>query len=182
MGRDKAFVTIDGRSMLELVTAALGDVVDRVLIVGRTDLGTGFAGLPDPVAGRVGPLAGLSSALGEATRGGEEAVVLVAVDQPFVRRPTLRRLVDRFDGPAVVPVSGGVRQVTCAVYPSGWHGEALSELESGGSIQSLLDRLAHETVGADVWARWGEDGRSWFSVDDEATLATGIERYGSGIE
>ncbi len=182
MGVDKATVEIHGRSMLKIVTAALGEATNRVVVAGRPTSLSGIAGLSDPIAGRIGPLAGLSAALKEAADSHAEAVILVAVDQPFVRPETLRRLIEGYDGAAVVPVAEGVRQVTCSLYPAGWQAEAMAELEAGGSIQSLVDRMPHTEVSPAQWAAWGEDGRSWFSVDDVESLALGIDRYGSGLE
>lgn len=182
MGVDKATVLVGGRSMVELATRALDAVADRVVIAGRSTSMNGFVGVPDPVPGRLGPLAGLAAALSEAGDCGAEAVVVVAVDQPFVRAETLARLIERCAGQAVVPSVDGVRQVTCAVYPTSWRSEALKELETGGSIQSLLDRMPHAAVPPVEWAAWGEDGRSWFSVDDADALAAGLERFGSVLE
>jgi molybdopterin-guanine dinucleotide biosynthesis protein A len=182
MGIDKATVEIGGRSMLDRVATSLGAVSDRLVVAGRSGPVAGLAGLPDPEPARAGPLAGLAAGLGEANAVGAEAVTLVAVDQPFVRSETLTRLLHCYAGQAVVPVADGVRQVTCAVYPGNWEDDARAELAAGGSIQSLLDRMPHTGVQPDEWAAWGEDGRSWFSVDDAAALDTALHRYGSGLE
>lgn len=182
MGADKALVEVAGRPMVAWVSEALGAVTDRVIIAGRSQSLLGLDALPDPVEGPVGPLAGLVSALGEATATGADAVVLVAVDQPFVRSTTLARLLAGSHGGAVVPEADGARQVTCAVYPATWEAEAEAELAAGGSIQSLLDRLEHVLVLPDQWTAWGEDGASWFSVDDAGALAVGMARFGSVLE
>ncbi len=182
MGADKALVEVAGRPMVAWVSAALGEVADRVVVAGRTHPVLGVDPLPDPVEGPVGPLAGLAGALGEAAAIGADAVVVVAVDQPFARRETLARLVASSEGRAVVPQAEGVRQVTCAVYPADWHAETLIELEAGGSIQTLLDRLEHVLVLPDEWQAWGEDGASWFSVDNADDLEDGLARFGSALE
>lgn len=181
MGTDKALVEVAGRPMVEWVAEAVAAVTDRVVIAGRSGL-EGFDAIPDPVEGPVGPLAGLVAALAEAASDGTGSVLAVAVDQPFVRPVTLGKLVGLFEGEAVVPEANGIRQVTCAVYPASWHAEALAELEAGGSIQSLLDRMNPRLVAADEWMEWGEDGASWFSVDDAGALASGLERFGSILE
>ena len=182
MGVDKATVEIEGRSMLDRVAASLELVADRLVVAGRSSPVSGLPGLPDPSPGRAGPLAGLAAALQEANRLGAEAVMLIAVDQPFVRPETLGRLINGYAGQAVVPIADGVRQVTCAVYPADWETEAMTEVETGGSIQSLLDRMPCTEVLSDEWIGWGEDGRSWFSVDDSAALAVALGRYGSALE
>ncbi len=168
MGRDKAQVEVDGIPMAQRVATALYQVTPDVVCVGRDRGLAGLRCIPDRLPGPRGPLAGLVTAL--ASAGGP--VVLVAVDQPLVRPATLRELVALASpGRAAVPVAGGARQVTCAVYPAGWAAEAAAEDDAGGSIQSLLDRLGAREVPEDVWASWGEDGRSWFSVDAPEDVA-----------
>jgi len=68
--------------------------------------------------------------------------------------------------------------VTCAVYPSGLADDAQAEAERGGSVQSLLDGIQFDAVEQGDWATWGEDGRSWFSVDDPGSARRGLERFG----
>lgn len=174
MGRDKALVEVGGVPMVERVAAALRAVAGEVIVVGRTQPVAGLPALPDTVSGPRGPLAGLVAALAAA---GGRPVVLVAVDQPLVVAATLANLAALAESVrAVVPMAGGARQVTCAVYPPAWAGEAAAELTDGGSIQSLLDRLPHVTVDEAVWRAWGEDGRSWMSVDtiDDVSRAEAV--------
>jgi molybdopterin-guanine dinucleotide biosynthesis protein A len=184
MGRDKALVEIAGETMVERVAAALGPITDILLVAGRDGTLGGLEAIPDQVEGAAGPLAGVAAAMGAALAGGGPlAVVLaVAVDHPFVRQETLQQLVFQFEGRAVVPIDNDVRQVTCAVYPASWAAATRHELEAEGSLQSLLDRMPHRLVTPDEWAGWGEDGRSWFSVDDEPSLADGLARFGSVFE
>ena len=184
MGRDKALVEIAGEPMVGWVAAALQPVSDAVVVAGRSGSLDGVAAISDPVPGPVGPLAGVKSAMARAlSEGGPLSVVVaVAVDHPFVRRETLQQLVFQFEGKAVVPVDDEIRQVTCAVYPAAWAAAAGTELDGGGSLQSLLDRMPHRLVRPEEWGPWGEDGRSWFSVDDELALAEGLDRFGSALE
>jgi hypothetical protein len=55
---------------------------------------------------------------------------------------------------------------------------AASELEGGGSIQSLLDMSGFRPVVEEEWRGWGEDGRSWFSIDEPANIEEGLSRFG----
>ena len=175
MGADKALVPVGGSPMIEWVAAALNAVVDEVVIVGRNDPLAGIPAVPDLRPGPRGPLAGLVAALHHAAG---RSVLLVAVDHPLVRPATVQGLLDLLDRDAVVPVDGGVRQSTCAAYPATWVATADREDRSGGSIQSLLDRLPHCEVGPEEWAAWGEDGRSWHSVDTPEAAAAVLDRYG----
>ncbi|MFO7291922.1 MAG: molybdenum cofactor guanylyltransferase [Actinomycetes bacterium] len=173
MGSDKAGHVVAGRPMIEWVGAALDAVSDRVVVAGRDDPVAGYAPIPDPGPSHRGPLAGVVAAL-EAFG---DAVVVVATDQPWVRAETLRGLIERMGDLPVVPVDGGIRQTTCAVYPPTVAAAARTELEEGGSLQSLLDVVAFQQV-VD-WRAWGEDGRSWYSVDTPEDAAEGLARFGA---
>ncbi len=163
MGRDKALVPVAGVPMLERVAAALDAAGLEHVVVGRTD------GVPDDRPAHRGPIAGIATGLRIA---GGRAVLAVAVDQPLVRSATLTRLTALGEpGRAVVPIDGGARQVTCALYPAAWADAAATEDEAGGSIQSLLDRLRFRPVLAPEWRAWGETGASWRSIDTPEDVA-----------
>jgi molybdopterin-guanine dinucleotide biosynthesis protein A len=165
MGSAKAGVSVGGATMLDLVTAALEGF--DVAIVG----GDG----PDRVSDLpgTGPLRGIAAAL----RADADAVFVTAVDQPWLRPATVARLCDRFAGTPVVPRHDGVPQVTCAVYPTGLAERAAALALEGAPIKALLEVDDHVLV--EDWHEWGEDGRSWFSVDTPRDLAIGLERYGT---
>jgi molybdenum cofactor guanylyltransferase len=176
MGEDKARVTVGSATMIEHVVHALRRVSDAVVVSGRTEADAGAAPLPDreaPTADRwPGWPPPLDSTLGS-------VLVVVAVDQPWVRAETLAHLL-AIDGPLpVVPVDQGIRQTTCAAYPSDALDDIDAELLGGGSIQSLLDRVAFRPVVHDEWSTWDEDGRSWFSADSVTDIEEGLRRFGS---
>lgn len=176
MGRDKALVEVAGRPMVEWVAEAVQAVATEVVVVGRNGTLAGIRCVPDDRPARRGPLAGLATALQLVD---DRPVVVVAVDQPWVRAETLRGLLG-MAGPlhAVIPSDDGVRQVTCAVYPGSWAGRVASEDAADGTVQTLLDDLPYRSVEKAEWQSWGEDGRSWFSVDSKEDLRQGLERYG----
>lgn len=174
MGSDKSMVRIGERTMLDRVAGAISAVADQVVVVGSAH--PGFECWPDEIDAN-GPLAGIATAL---DRSIHSRIVAVAVDNAFVSPHTLERLVAIDAGLPVVPVDDhGVRQVTCAVYPRDLAPVALEEAAAGGSIQSLLDRASFIPVTPDQWAAWGEDGRSWFSVDSPESIQAGIDKYGA---
>ncbi len=173
MGIDKAVVDVAGRPMIEWVADALMAVCDSVIVAGRDGLLSGLQCFPDGRPSVRGPLAGLATGL---ALGGDRVLVL-GVDQPFVEVRTLERLLALPGSMPVVPIDEQ-RQVTCAVYPAALLPEAERETKVGGSIQSLLDRVRHRSVIREEWTDWGEDGRSWFSVDTPEDLAVGLARWG----
>lgn len=173
MGRDKADVEIAGVTLLDRVAAALGSAAEQIVVLGRRR--PGWTCWPDDAPGS-GPLSGIATAL---RRMGSGRALFLAVDQPFARPETLRALAGFASELPVVPVDRkGVRQVTCAVYPASVAGAAWEEAEAGGSLQSLLDRVAFEPVTHATWEGWGEDGRSWYSVDTPEDLGDGLRRFG----
>lgn len=178
MGIDKATVELAGRPMLEWVGAALRAVTDRIVVAGpeRPGLTDEMEVIDDAGRPHRGPLAGVASVLRSADPG--DVVVVVGVDQPWVRRGTIEAIVARVVDRAVVPVPDGIRQTTCAAYPADLSEIASAELDAGGSLQSMLDRAAFDPVPDTELAAIGEDGRSWFSVDTAEDLARGIDRYG----
>ena len=176
MGRDKALAEIGGRPMVDWLIAAVRAVTTDVLIVGRSGILAGFECVPDDRPARRGPLAGLATALRLAD---DRPGVMVAVDQPWVRAETLQSLLE-LAGPlhAVVPIAEKTRQVTCAVYPGSWANRVAAQDEADGTVQTLLDALPYRPVEEAEWRSWGEDGRSWFSVDTETSLREGMEFFG----
>jgi molybdopterin-guanine dinucleotide biosynthesis protein A len=174
MGFDKAMARIGESTMLELVVQAAGQVGD-VVVVGRPDAPGGAPAVPDRRNNARGPLAGLDTVLHRAS---QRPTVLVAVDHPFVRPRTLRALLE-LEGDAVVPVDAGWQQVTCAVYRPGFLRSATAVLERGDrSIITALDGANTRLVQEPEWRAWGEDGRSWFSVDSLDRLEEGLRRFG----
>jgi molybdopterin-guanine dinucleotide biosynthesis protein A len=172
MGSDKASIEIGGITLLSRVAGAVGQVASSVVVLGGQR--EGFESWPDatPIPG---PLAGVATAL---SRMSEDRVLVVAVDNAFVDAGTLTHLAEIESDLPVVPVDHeGVRQVTCAVYPKGISELAMEEAAAGGSVQTLLDRVSFLPVTPEVWETWGEDGRSWFSVDTPEDIAVGLERF-----
>lgn len=173
MGRDKAKTILEGRTLLDWVHTALSQVVSEVVVAGR-QTAEGVRSIPDTLPGGRGPSAGIITGLTE-SKG--RSILVVAVDQPWVRPSTLAALLEVRPRPAT-PLDGHF-QVTCATYPT----RSLSILEeaarSEGSLQTIIPRLGGTAIPPGQWRAWGEDGRSWFSVDTPEDLAEGLRRYGS---
>lgn len=167
MGEPKAGFMLAGRPMADWVTDALASVCDAIVVAGPS-----WRGLPtvQDEPGVAGPLAGILGAV----RYAPGPVLVVAVDQPWVRTETLLELRRLHDGDQpLVPIDAGTAQVTCAVFTP-----ALLAAEPRQSVQAALDAVVHQPVARDVWHTWGEDGRSWFSVDEAADAVRGIDRFG----
>lgn len=178
MGTDKARVEVAGRPMLDWVVDAVGAVTDEVVVSGESR--PHWAGhvrfVEDRGEPKRGPLAGIVAVMDQVDPDG--LLLVVGVDQPWVRPATLRAIAGRFIELPVVPVPDGVRQTTCAAYPANDVLVATRELNAGGSIQSMLDRTAFDPFTEADIESCGEDGRSWFSVNTLDDLGEGLDRYG----
>ena len=180
MGENKALVEITGRPMGTWVSQAVAAALPadaRSVTLGGAPL-KGLPHVQDHPG--VGPLSGFAAIadfcdLSSVT---PNAVLLVAVDHPWTRPDTLQALIARFRGRTVVPTHHRIRQVTCAVYPMSFVAAASQGATVGKGFQELLDEMDVDEVSSDIWTGWGEDGRSWFSVDEPQDIARGLARYG----
>lgn len=172
MGSDKALVEVGGRPMAGWVADAMAGF-DRVVMVGRHRGVAGLEAIPDLQPGPAGPLNGLQTAL-DVFRC---PVVAVAVDQPLVRSETLDRLAEQAANNQTVVCVDQRPQVTCAAYSPDCLDEATRILRSGGSIQQMLGSVPWTRVDREVWSSWGEDGRSWFSMDSQDAIVAAERRF-----
>jgi molybdopterin-guanine dinucleotide biosynthesis protein A len=168
MGVDKAVLEIGGRPMIGHVLDALADAGLPAIVAGPPRPGIEARFVADP-PGRTGPVAGLAAI---AAAFPAAIVALVGCDQPFLRPTTILRLLE-VEGEIVVPVNHR-RQPLCAVYAPSVAGlvDAVSREDDGAPpLARLLDRAGTVEVHPTKWRSWGEDGRSWLSIDDPRTLA-----------
>jgi molybdopterin-guanine dinucleotide biosynthesis protein A len=116
MGRDKAWLTLDGRSFVERIGEALSRVAERVNLVGAKNVSSFLItrNVPD-VYESWGALGGLHAALSACSA---DWALVVACDLPFVTAELLARLRSlREDREAVVPLQAdGHLQPLCALY------------------------------------------------------------------
>lgn len=172
MGTDKALFELHGRPMAGWVADAMTGF-DQVVIVGRRGGIAGLEAVPDLHPRAAGPLSGLQTALTVF----RSPVVVVAVDQPLVRPVTLARLAELAAGNETAICVDGRPQVTCAAYATTCLEEANRQLRTGGSIQHMLKSVPWTRVRREVWSMWGEDGRSWFSMDTPDALIAAEQRF-----
>lgn len=142
MGRDKAFLELDGqvliRRMLELARA----VAPGTRIVGNVEKFRAYAEVVDDEFPGCGPLAGIQAALRASE---EELNLIVAVDMPFVAVEFLQYLVQQAaasDALVTVPRAEGRWQPLCAVYRRAFADIAEQSLREGKyKIDPLFRRV-----------------------------------------
>src|SRR5690349_8915910 len=154
MGRDKAWLELDGVAMIERVIAALRPVTGRVTIIANRPEYTrlNLAVIADIHKG-VGPLEAIRTALANAR---QSRVVLVGCDLPFVTPELFTRLLELAgDAQAVVPMDGeGRLEPLCAVYSTAAL-TAVTELIMAGErkVSGLFDRVPTRYVAFTELAR-----------------------------
>ena len=142
MGKDKAWLEIDGRPMIQRVIEELLRVTPTVSVIanGPEYERLGWPVLPDLNAG-IGPLEAIRVAL-EASL--TPRVLLVACDLPFVTAELLEFLLDRVEGyQATAPMSpDGRLEPLCAIYSTDTL-EHVTELIRSGErkVSRLFDRV-----------------------------------------
>lgn len=139
MGADKAFVRLEGRSLLVRALELARSVTSDVRIVGDPAKFAVFAPVVEDVFRGCGPLGGIHAALRASSA---ELNLMLAVDVPFVSREFLEYLIERAHRArtaqaTVARVAGGL-QPLCAVYRREFADVAEAALQAG---QYKIDAL-----------------------------------------
>jgi molybdopterin-guanine dinucleotide biosynthesis protein A len=182
MGRDKAGVRLDGRTLLERAITCVREAGGEPLIIGPPRPASDMLGArqsdesegaPDADPGQ-GPLPALRHGL--AICPGPFAVVL-ACDLPLVPAALLRLLageIDRFD--AVVPRARGELQVLAAAYGRACLEAIDLQLASGArAVHGFLDRVRLRVLEPESLRPFGGE-EIFLNVNRPEDLALALER------
>lgn len=140
MGRDKATLVLDGKTLLERVTATMQQIFPKVIVsVRQLRSGVDAPQVCDELPGN-GPLAGLISGLAQADT---PWVFAVACDMPFVTQAVVERLAAFRSGhQAVVPMVGGHPQPLAAFYATSTLDAMRASFATGDkSMRRVLDKF-----------------------------------------
>lgn len=148
MGRDKAFVAYEGRTLLARALEVARSLTANVKIVGSAEKFAAFAPVIEDVFLECGPLAGIHAGLQASSC---ELNLMLAVDTPFLPPAFLQYLASRAqESPhavVTVPVAGGRRQPLCAIYRREFAATAERALQSGRNrIDVLFDEVLTRVV------------------------------------
>lgn len=116
MGRDKALIEIDGRSLLDRALDTLEPLVDDLLVIGDP-IKYGHVGpfvIGDDIPGK-GPIGGIVTAMRYASN---DNLLVLACDMPYIDRKLLELLKKELGNftDAVVPRHGDRVEPLCAAY------------------------------------------------------------------
>ncbi len=139
MGKDKAFIEWDGRSLLAQALDSARSVTSEVRIVGSRQKFAEFAPVVEDIFRDRGPLGGIHAAL---LASKTELNLMLAVDTPFVSAEFLDYLITQaraaLDAAVVVPRTCGRSQPLCAIYRHKFAVAAENALRTG---LNRIDRL-----------------------------------------
>ena len=173
MGTDKAALLWQGHTWLERARRAAGEATgaEAMVVGGRGDEPWR---VPDLLPGQ-GPLAALVAAWYHSRAAW---VLLCACDMPLLDGPALAVLLEHVsdggEAAAVIPVIGGRRQYTCAVYARSALASAVAALGAGTrGLRAWIDTQVVREVGEDAWRARGIDpNRTFADFDDPGALET----------
>ncbi|MGD1023593.1 MAG: molybdenum cofactor guanylyltransferase [Candidatus Sulfotelmatobacter sp.] len=139
MGRDKAFVEFEGRTLLGRTLELARSVRLDVRIVGDHEKFASLAPVAEDIFRDRGPLGGIHAALRASQT---ELNLMLAVDMPFVAAAFLNYLIGQArsapQATVVVPRTGGRWQPLCAVYRREFADTAETALLAGQNKIDLL--------------------------------------------
>src|SRR6266436_2942208 len=119
-GKDKAFLVLDGKTLVEHLIRTVKSIADDVLIVGPKEKFSAYGRVVEDIYRDCGPLGGLHAAL---NRSRTELNVVVPVDTPFLDTAFLAYIVDearKNTAMVTVPKLNDGLQPLCAVYRRGF--------------------------------------------------------------
>ena len=152
-GGDKGFKCVDGQLIIERVIACVAPQVDKLVINANGDASRfdhlGFPVISDPVAGHVGPLAGILAGM-QALKA-YDYILSVPTDTPFLPHDLVERLmapIKEGTGEIVIARSGGFDHPVVGIWPTSLSGaleRALVE-EDVRKMKKWIARYRYQTV------------------------------------
>jgi molybdenum cofactor guanylyltransferase len=176
MGTDKAFVLLDGRTLLARMLDVARSLTPEVGVVGDPEKFAAFAHVIQDVFPECGPLGGIHAALRASQT---ELNLILAVDVPFVSLALLEYLVSRAqESEAVVTVarSAGGYQPLCAVYRRAFVDDAEQALRSGSyRIDALFNEQRTQVIEEEELEAAGFSARIFRNLNTPEELAEAQE-------
>ena len=147
MGQDKAFLKLQGRTLLERALDLAQAVCREVRIVGSPQKFAAFGAVIEDILPGRGPLAGIHAALKSSRT---ELNLLLAVDLPFMTPAFLHHLISQARATTAVvtvPRCAGGWQPLCAIYRRDFAAVAENSLNQGhNKIDPLFAQVSTRTL------------------------------------
>ena len=181
MGADKAFVTLNGHTLLARALELAGSITPDVRIVGDPAKFATFAPVVEDVFAGCGPLGGIHAALRASQT---DLNLILAVDVPFVSAALLQYLIARArNSPAAMVTAAranGGWQPLCAVYRPQFADAAEAALGAGRyKIDALFDPARIQAIGEDELESAGFSQKMFRNLNTQDELAKAAEEGNS---
>jgi len=172
MGADKAFVALNGRTLLARALDLGRSFTSSVYIVGNRERFSPFAPAVDDIFADCGPLGGIHAALRTSRH---DLNVMLAVDLPFVSLALLQFLVTRAKNATsmvTVPRAAAGLQPLCAVYRPEFADLAETALRAGRyKIDALFDPVRTQIITEEELETAGFSGRVFRNLNTPQDVA-----------
>lgn len=173
MGTDKAFIPLDGRTLLARALDLARQVTTDVRIVGDRRKFAPFGPVVEDIFPGCGPLGGIHGALRSSQ---SDLNVILAVDAPFVSLALLQHLVTRArncpSAAITVPRANGGWQPLCAVYRREFADAAEQSLTQGRyKIDALFEEAHTQIITEDELQAAGFSPRIFINLNTPQELA-----------
>jgi molybdopterin-guanine dinucleotide biosynthesis protein A len=156
MGRGKAFLELDGETLLARAMTLAAAVASEVRLVGDPEKLLPFGRVVEDVFPERGPLGGIHAAL---TNSNAELNLVLAVDLPFVQPRFLAYLISaasQSGAVVTVPRAAGGWQPLCAVYRREFGAVAEESLRKRrNKVDALFARVETRVIGEEELTRMG---------------------------
>ncbi len=167
---DKAFLDFRGRTLLDRALTVMGEVCDRVTIVGDPAKFSRYGSVVTDIFPGCGPLAGIHAALVHSTA---MLNLMLAVDMPFVSRELLEFLfaaamdeAEANDAVITVPRTSKGFQPLCAIYRRDFSTAAEQALRAGKyKIDAAFSGVSVRAIEEAELAASGFTEQSFFNVN-----------------
>ncbi|MGH2500537.1 MAG: molybdenum cofactor guanylyltransferase [Candidatus Limnocylindria bacterium] len=178
MGRDKAWIELEGAPIVRRVADVLASLADEVIVVANDPAyrSLGLRVVGDRFADG-GALGGIATGVGAAAH---EVVLVAACDMPFLSAAVWRALLDRLgDADAAVPKVAGEYETLHAVYRKSCLAPMEASLAAGRlRVVSFFADVRVREVGEDELRAVDPALRSFTNVNTPAELAAALGRPG----
>jgi molybdopterin-guanine dinucleotide biosynthesis protein A len=180
MGADKAFVTLDGRTLLARTVELARSVTPDVRVVGDPAKFAGFGPVVEDVFRGCGPLGGIHAALRVSNT---ELNLILAVDVPFVSLALLQYLIRRGRDSASATITvvraGGGWQPLCAVYRRDFADVAEQSLREGRyKIDTLFETTQTQVIREEELEAAGFSSKMFRNLNTREELEAARESAG----
>jgi molybdopterin-guanine dinucleotide biosynthesis protein A len=172
MGKDKAFIEIQGRPMLARVIERLRPLFGEIMIVGSDQApyaGYGLPVYPDLRPG-MGSLGGIHTALSQSSN---PQVFCTACDMPFISTEVVAALLRRAGKghDAVIPMVAGELEPLCAVYARKILPAVEKDLDASvRRIKTTLSSLDVAVVDAEELRPYDHELHTFFNINTPEDL------------